>query len=62
MYTPFVTTEGYNTTLLLETARESPARRLEQPVEIARVFVDIVDDGLSFTTGGVWGAAGGLGL
>ncbi|KAL9035498.1 MAG: hypothetical protein Q9180_004830, partial [Flavoplaca navasiana] len=61
-YTPFLTTEGYNTSLVLETASESPARRLEQPVEIAHVFVDIVDDALTFTTGSVWGAAGGLGL
>ena len=61
-YTPFLTTEGYNTTSMRETAREAPARRLEQPIEIARVFVDIVDDALTFTTGSVWGAAGGLGL
>ena len=61
-YSPFLTTEGYNTTLMRETADEAPARRLEQPVEVAHVFVDIVNDGNTFSTGSVWGATGGLGL
>ncbi len=61
-YTPFLTTEGYNTSSMRETANRSPATRLEQPVEIAHIFVDIVDDALTFTTGSVWGATGGLGL
>lgn len=61
-YTPFLTTEGYDTELMRATADEAPAGRLEQPVEVAHVFVNVVGDENTFTTGSVWGATGGLGL
>lgn len=61
-YSPFLTTEGYDTELMFETIEEQPATRVAQPVELAHVFVNVVDDELSYTTGSVWGANGALGL
>ncbi|KAF2877598.1 oxidoreductase [Massariosphaeria phaeospora] len=60
VYTPFLATAGYNTTEALETNARFPTPRLEQPVELSPIYVDLATSDKSYVTGSVWGATGGL--
>lgn len=62
VYSPFLLTEGYTTELMFEAIGRQAADHVAQPVEIAPLFVNIVDDSLTYTSGSVWGATSGLGL
>jgi NAD(P)-dependent dehydrogenase (short-subunit alcohol dehydrogenase family) len=60
-YTPFLAASGYSTEEMLDVIETFPQPRMEQPVELAVVYVNLAEGINSYATGDVWGASGGLG-
>lgn len=60
VYTPFLLSAGINSTTLEALLTTYPNKRLEMPVEVSPLYVDLATNDKSFVTGSVWGAAGGL--
>lgn len=60
-YTPFLAASGYTTGGMLEQAASSPTQRMEQPVELAPLYVDFAESSNTYTSGSIWGAYGGRG-
>ena len=60
VYTPFLAAAGINATTLAGLLAAYPTSRLEMPVELAPVYVDLATPDKSFVSGSIWGATGGL--
>lgn len=59
-YTPFLASGGYTTETMLETISGFPMQRMEQPVELSPVYVDLATPDKTYVTGSIFGVTGGL--
>lgn len=59
-YTPFIATGGYNTTTMFGVVRNFPTPRLEQPAELAPMYVDLATADKTYVSGTIVGVTGGL--
>jgi NAD(P)-dependent dehydrogenase (short-subunit alcohol dehydrogenase family) len=58
-YTPLLSTMGFTGEIGTEIASVVPYGRLEQPAELAPLFVSLADPSGTFTSGNAYSAAGG---
>jgi len=61
IWTPLEVSGGITQEELIEFGADSPLGRPGQPAELASIFVQLADNNASFTTGHIYGAAGGMG-
>lgn len=59
-YTPLLVYAGFTLDQLEVTETLQPIGRLQQPAEIAHVYVTLADDQLSYGTGSIYGSHGGF--
>ena len=59
--TNFLSSQGDNTESIRMVGAETPAGRMEQPVELAPLFVVLAESSSSYTSGSVYAAGGGTG-
>lgn len=57
-YSPFLAATGMTTEDISNPSRY-PMRRIEQPVELSPVYVDLAEESKTYVTGHIWGDAGG---
>jgi NAD(P)-dependent dehydrogenase (short-subunit alcohol dehydrogenase family) len=62
IWTPLQVSGGATMEKLQKFGGETPMKRPGQPVELASIYVQLAADDASYTTGHVYGAAGGNGL
>ena len=60
-YTPFLSTSGETTESISGVAAVVPAQRIEQPVELAPLYVALAEGVNSYASGSVYSANGGVG-
>jgi NAD(P)-dependent dehydrogenase (short-subunit alcohol dehydrogenase family) len=60
VYTPFLASTGINATTLASILAGYPTSRLEMPVELAPIYVDLATTDKTYVSGSVWGVMGGL--
>jgi NAD(P)-dependent dehydrogenase (short-subunit alcohol dehydrogenase family) len=58
---PFLPQQGLNTSAMNYIIQASPMGRIEMPVELSPLFVNLAENAASFVSGGLWTAAGGQG-
>lgn len=58
-YTPFMASIGFTTEIALQAASTFPLGRLEQPVELAPLYVAFADPQSSYASGAYMGTPGG---
>jgi NAD(P)-dependent dehydrogenase (short-subunit alcohol dehydrogenase family) len=58
-YTPLLATMGFTNEILAEVGRRSLYGRLEQPAELAPLYVSLADPSGTYTSGNVYTAGGG---
>jgi len=61
VWTPLQVSGGATMEKLVEFGGDTPLRRPGQPAELASIYVQLADNGASFSTGQIYGAAGGSG-
>ena len=59
-YSPLLVTMGFNGTMMQEAGRRQMMGRLEQPAELAPLYVQLADPAGTYTTGNVYTASGGM--
>lgn len=57
-YTPFIVSGGYTTETMNSVADAMPFGRMEQPVELAPLYVNVAEPDKTFVSGEVFAAAG----
>jgi NAD(P)-dependent dehydrogenase (short-subunit alcohol dehydrogenase family) len=62
IWTPLQVSGGASMEKLAKFGGETPMKRPGQPVELASIYVQLAAEDASYTTGHVYGAAGGNGL
>jgi len=61
VWTPLQVSGGATMEKLVEFGGDTPLGRPGQPAELASIYVQLADNGASFSTGQIYGAAGGSG-
>jgi NAD(P)-dependent dehydrogenase (short-subunit alcohol dehydrogenase family) len=61
-YTPFLSAGGFTTEAISDGAGNSPLGRIEQPVELSPLYVDLADPRNTYVTGEIYAALGGRGM
>lgn len=59
VYTPLLVEAGFTTEILAEVAKGAPVSRVEQPAELAPLYVDLATPDKTYVSGGIFGAMGG---
>lgn len=57
-FTPLVTSSGYDTQTLLSSVTQFPNGRLEQPAELAPMYVNLATADETYTSGTIVGVTG----
>lgn len=60
VYTPLLASSGINTSTLMTLVAGYPTPRLEMPAELAPIYVNLASSDMTYVSGSVWGATGGL--
>jgi len=58
-FTPFLLSQGMTNEVMHEIATASPMGRLEQPVELAPLYVGLAENAASYVSAALWSASGG---
>lgn len=59
VFTPFLAAQGMTNEFMQEAGAASPMGRVEQPVELAPLYVGLAENAASYVSGSLWTAGGG---
>ncbi|KAI2776110.1 oxidoreductase [Daldinia loculata] len=60
IYTPFLASAGFTAEAIAQVAASNPYGRIEQPGELAPIYVNLADPLETYTSGNIWSASGGV--